>query len=129
MEDINESVGRRIEYLRKRAKLSKAALGRKLGVSHVAIGGWESGSTSNLRHENLLKLADFFNTTVHYILTGEGENIALRVQDSDDLPSYAIEKFPGEKKITHEELELISSYRKLNPINQNKLLAICKILE
>ena len=53
-----ESLGSRIKQLRLRAKLNKAALARKVGVSDVTISYWESGAIKQIGHERLVALAD-----------------------------------------------------------------------
>ncbi len=52
-----ETLGPRIKRLRLEAKLNKAALARRVGVSDVTISYWESGAIKQIGHERLVALA------------------------------------------------------------------------
>nr|WP_299245545.1 helix-turn-helix transcriptional regulator [uncultured Halomonas sp.] len=63
-----EALGARIKQLRQQAKLSKAALARKVGVSDVSISYWESGTIRQVGHERLLALADALGCSLEDLL-------------------------------------------------------------
>ncbi|WP_168709181.1 helix-turn-helix domain-containing protein [Halomonas borealis] len=52
-----ETLGPRIKQLRQEARLNKAALARRVGVSDVTISYWESGAIKQIGHERLVALA------------------------------------------------------------------------
>ena len=66
-----ESLGSRIKQLRLRAKLNKAALARKVGVSDVTISYWESGAIKQIGHERLVALADALDCSLATLLEGD----------------------------------------------------------
>lgn len=61
----------RIEQLRKSQGFSQGALEKKLGFSNGSISKWR---TSKPTSERLQKLAEFFNVSVDYLVTGEEKN-------------------------------------------------------
>lgn len=58
----------RIEMLRKEHKISQGALEKKLGFSNGSISKWR---TSMPTHKRLQVLADYFQVSVDYLVTGE----------------------------------------------------------
>ncbi|WP_082140362.1 helix-turn-helix domain-containing protein [Halomonas sp. PR-M31] len=63
-----EALGARIKQLRQQAKLSKAGLARKVGVSDVSISYWESGTIRQIGHERLLALAEALGCSLDDLL-------------------------------------------------------------
>nr|WP_298412829.1 helix-turn-helix transcriptional regulator [uncultured Halomonas sp.] len=63
-----EALGARIKQLRQKAKLSKAGLARKVGVSDVSISYWESGTIRQIGHERLLALAEALGCSLDDLL-------------------------------------------------------------
>lgn len=66
-----DALGPRIKQLRLQAKLNKAALARKVGVSDVTISYWESGAIKQIGHERLVALADALNCPLSQLLEGD----------------------------------------------------------
>lgn len=65
-----ESLGARIKHFRLKARLSKAALARHVGVSDVTVSYWESGAIQQIGHGRLAALADTLNCTLNALLEG-----------------------------------------------------------
>lgn len=63
-------VGMRICEKRKIVGLTQVELAEKLNVSHQAVSKWETG-LSLPDAEILLRLADLFETSIEYLLTGQ----------------------------------------------------------
>ncbi|MCL2556024.1 MAG: helix-turn-helix domain-containing protein [Firmicutes bacterium] len=57
----------RLKELRKEKGLSKLAMAKSLQISDAAIGRWERGERT-INAELLIKLADFFDVSVDYLL-------------------------------------------------------------
>lgn len=53
-------------------KIKPNPLGKELGISSGSITNWKNGKLPN--GENLLKLANYFNVSVDYLLTGNNPN-------------------------------------------------------
>lgn len=84
-----ENVGERIKVLRKQLGLTQSELAQKLGLECAAISKYETNRVP-LTQESLLKLAEIFNVTTDYILTGkhtinEPTIIAASTEDNVDL--------------------------------------------
>ncbi|GHE20094.1 helix-turn-helix domain-containing protein [Halomonas urumqiensis] len=65
-----DSLGSRIKTLRLEAKLNKAALARKVGVSDVTISYWESGAIKQIGHERLVALAQALGCPLSRLIEG-----------------------------------------------------------
>ena len=57
----------KLKELRKKAGISQSELGNKLGVTGQTVLNWESGLYEP-KIEYLIKLADFFNVTIDYLV-------------------------------------------------------------
>ena len=71
-EHSTETIGRRIQVLRRQANLSQEALAGRLGVSRQALGKWEADQ-SLPGIDNLQALAAELGVTVDQLLTGGPE--------------------------------------------------------
>lgn len=71
-----ETLGPRIKQLRLEAKLNKAALARRVGVSDVTISYWESGAIKQIGHERLVALAAALDCPLSALLEGESRRPA-----------------------------------------------------
>ncbi|MEQ6916733.1 helix-turn-helix domain-containing protein [Halomonas aquatica] len=69
-----DTLGPRIKELRLEAKLNKAALARRVGVSDVTISYWESGAIKQIGHERLVALAQALNCPLSRLLEDEGSH-------------------------------------------------------
>ena len=85
--------GQRITEARLFAGLTKSALARELGVTHTAVGLWESGDTKNLKNDHLYKLAEITGYSAQWLATGEGD------------------KFSSAGSLSKEEQQLIAGFR------------------
>ena len=84
-----ENVGERIKMLRKKLGLTQSELAQKLGLEWAAISKYETNRVP-LTQDSLLRLAEVFNVTTDYILTGkhtinEPIEIAASMKDKADL--------------------------------------------
>lgn len=67
---MSRTTGERIKQRRKELKMSQTALGKLCGVSHAAVGLWESGQ-NRIGGENLVKAAQALKTTPEWIINGD----------------------------------------------------------
>lgn len=70
-----ETLGQRVLKLRKDKKMSREALGAKIGVSKTSVKNWEDGENIP-KLEYLQLLAEYFKCSVEYLTegTGDGDN-------------------------------------------------------
>lgn len=52
------------------------------GVSYEAVRQWFAGDTGNIKNENLVAIAEGYDTTVDWLLSGKGEPPSRRVVDT-----------------------------------------------
>ncbi len=69
-----DTIGQRIKKRREKAKVSQQYVADRVGVSRVAVTKWESGETSNLKLDNLMKLCKLLDMSVEYLIYGETKN-------------------------------------------------------
>ncbi|HGJ5877091.1 MAG TPA: helix-turn-helix domain-containing protein [Arsenophonus sp.] len=77
-----KSIGQRIRLRRKELELTQKQLGKKVGVSHVAISQWEKEETEP-NGDNLLSLADALMCTPEYIIRGTTTTRSNRDQNNN----------------------------------------------
>lgn len=79
-------LGKRLVQLRKANDITQEELGRQIGVGKTTISNYETGYSSP-DSETLVKLADYFNVSIDYLL-GYSDNTAnaLTKEKLEDLP-------------------------------------------
>jgi len=77
------TLGDRLQALRKDKKLARDALGAKIGVSKTSIKNWEDDENIP-KHEYLDKLSHVFNCSIDYLVDGKIDD------PSNDLPSNIV---------------------------------------
>lgn len=97
-----------LRHLRKEQNFSMKQLGEIIGVSESTISLYENGHRQPDFH-TLIKLADYFNVTVDYLIGREN--------------AYAIAQTSSqETTLTQFENELLALFRKMDIHAQNKLI-------
>lgn len=118
-------LGKRITSLRKQAGLTQEELAKKLNVSRSALSQYELG-TRDPNYELLIKIANFFEVTTDYLLTGKELNSSSNPHKGDlmdqalkvlDSPETFIAASDG--KITPEMQEYVLEYI-LEELKKNK---------
>jgi transcriptional regulator with XRE-family HTH domain len=51
----------------------KRAIASACGISYEAVRQWYAGDTGNIKNENLVAVAEKFDTTVDWLLSGDGD--------------------------------------------------------
>lgn len=64
------TMGERIKALRLEYGFTQEALGKKLGIKKAAVQKYEKGTVTNIKRDTLISLADIFDTSVEYIVSG-----------------------------------------------------------
>ncbi|WP_426578917.1 helix-turn-helix domain-containing protein [Bacillus altitudinis] len=77
--------GKRITTLRKKAGLTQEELAKKLNVTRSALSQYELG-TREPNYDLLLKIADFFEVTVDYLI-GRSDNPDYKIIDENKIES------------------------------------------
>lgn len=77
----------RVRHLRKEKHLTGDQLGKILGITKTGISYWENGK-SVPDNEMLLKLADFFDVSIDYLLGNTNINKSNYYGDYDEVVEY-----------------------------------------
>ncbi|HCF6640420.1 TPA: helix-turn-helix domain-containing protein [Pseudomonas aeruginosa] len=83
-----------------KARSLKPTLARVCGISYQAVSQWFDGSTSNIKNEHLMALAEEYDTTVDWLLSGKGdapqaETPKGQVKTSAELVREMLSSKPG----------------------------------
>jgi transcriptional regulator with XRE-family HTH domain len=104
-----ETMGERIQQLRKNAGFTQADLAKKIGVSHTQMARYEIKNI--YPPADVLKaLADVFGTTIDYLVLGDTESKAqASLKDSELINQFKkISALPEEEKTL--VLKMITAY-------------------
>ena len=94
----------RLKELRKQKNISQVELAKEIGVAQPTLSGWESGRFQ-IDDDNKIKLADFFDVTVDYLMGREapavkGVRIPIFGSVPAGIPLEAIQDIDGYEEIT-----------------------------
>lgn len=109
----------RIDILLNESGSTRAKLLKETELAESTIRSWRRGALPGA--ENLYKVAKFLNTTVEYLLTGEGES-----QTSSN--SVLLIKEAEKPYLNKSEEELLTIYRELPANNQFLMLTLARQL-
>ncbi len=118
-----ETIGQRIKKIREAAGVSQQYLAEKVGVSRVAVTKWESGQTSNLKLDNLMKLCNFLGISVEYLIHGEESrsgNKPIEFISRRDIDANEINEDLKSPDLTDGDVTVIKSVIKGLKIAKNK---------
>ncbi|MBA1296590.1 LexA family transcriptional regulator [Pseudomonas lurida] len=59
------------------------------GVSYEAVRQWFAGDTGNIKNENLVAIAEGYDTTVDWLLSGKGEPPSRKANDAPKAGNYS----------------------------------------
>ena len=104
------SIGERIKADRQKKGISQAALGEMLQITQQAVAKWEK-DLSEPDSQMLIKLANYFEVTVDYLIGGSSSNIDA------NFASATTNAF-----LSEQEKELIVMFRQLSPYLQGLTL-------
>lgn len=99
----------RIKELRDEKRLSQKFLAEKIGTSQRNIGRWENGENEPT-YGQLVKLADFFNCSIDYLVGRE-----------DDFGTIVSPTANG-AELSKDEKELLRLYNKLGPFEREAMI-------
>lgn len=104
----------RIKLLREKFEIEQKVLAIELGVSQPTISDWETGRKKP-SSKSILKLADYFNVSVDYLLGRT--NDPINYNDPEliaDLSGPVLEHFNGDVKKAYEFQKTVESDAKIN---------------
>lgn len=81
------SLGERITTLRKRTPMRQADVAKKVGVARTTYGMYETGNREP-DYQILVRIAEVFDVTIDYLLTGNDNNVDLNNLRPDESMHY-----------------------------------------
>lgn len=132
-----DGFGERLKKLRRDYNITQTALAEHIGVVPSAVGKYERLPRSYPSVEALVKIADFFNVSIDYLLRGTGptayvENNINGLSNSPFIQANhggVIYNSESGKALSPEALELQRIYEKLGGRERLKLLNYAVELE
>ncbi|MBQ6554137.1 MAG: helix-turn-helix domain-containing protein [Firmicutes bacterium] len=128
--------GNRLRKLRREADVTQKQLAEVLGIVQTAVGKYECLPNSYPSVEVLIKIADYFNVSIDYLLRGTQPTTTTENNVSGDLMNSTVIQanrggtvFNGDKAISPEAEELLHIYDKLGVRERLKLLNFAVELE
>lgn len=131
-----DGFGERLRRLRKDRDITQGQLAEVIGVVPSAVGKYERIPQSYPSVEALIKIADYFNVSIDYLL--KGVQAAPSVENNLNgqmLNSSFVQAnrggvvFNGEQSISPEAMELLHIYEQLSGRERLKLLNFAVELE
>ena len=110
----------KIKELREENNLTQEALALAVGTSQRNIGRWENGINEPL-YSQLLKLADFFNCSIDY-LVGRTDDETFIIKQNDRTVA------PMGDALTQDEKDLLKFYRGLNNVQKETVAVLAESL-
>lgn len=122
-------VGPIIKQRRKQLNLTLLDIAKRVGVSEATVQRWESGNIKNLRHENIIALANAIelspaqlmgwddpqekDTPPSHFLNDDAKELAQKMYERPELRVL----FSSAKDVKKEDLEFVNELlKKMNPV-------------
>ena len=91
-----------LKALREAKKITQSKLGEYLGAKKSAISLWESGKRQP-DQETLVRIANFFNVTVDYLLGRDSTPASVPAQEKNPANDPLTEQIMAKARIMNEE--------------------------
>ena len=131
-----DGFGERLRRLRKDRDITQGQLAEVIGVVPSAVGKYERIPQSYPSVEALIKIADYFNVSIDYLLKGvqaapsmENNLNGQMLNSSFVQANHGGVVFNGEQSISPEAMELLHIYEQLSGRERLKLLNFAVELE
>lgn len=124
---MRREIGKRIRLVRDKKGITQSELGEKLGIQFQHVSKYERGETVPT-WENLIKLHEFYDVNINWLLTGKGTMFvspltysvadnqslaAIRDLDSDDQLDEIITELRNDQELKNLIYDYIKNYRQL----------------
>ena len=130
-----DGFGERLKRLRKDCDITQGQLAEAIGVVPSAVGKYERIESSYPSVEALIKIADYFNVSIDYLLRGVKtvpaveNNITGHLQNSPFIQANNGGVVYAESSVSPEAVELLHIYEALGGRDRLKLLNFAVELE
>ena len=131
-----DGFGERLRRLRKDRDITQGQLAEVIGVVPSAVGKYERIPQSYPSVEALIKIADYFNVSIDYLLKGVQAAPSVENNLNEQMLNSSFVQgnhggvvFNGEQSISPEAMELLHIYEQLSGRERLKLLNFAVELE
>jgi transcriptional regulator with XRE-family HTH domain len=100
-----DSFGNKIAGLRKAKKISQGELAKKVGLSYIQVGRYET-QKSNPSSDVLQKLANALDTTTDFLMQGSSKDVVSAQLTDKEL----LNQFKEVEKLNKEDKHLIKTF-------------------
>lgn len=84
-ERVNKAIGERLKSLRQASKMNQTQVAEVLNVKRETYASWEIGRSAP-KYDTLIRIAQLYNVTLEYLLTGESQE-PFTIRSSNDYNS------------------------------------------
>jgi transcriptional regulator with XRE-family HTH domain len=118
---MSEPLADRIVRLRKAKQLTQQQVADYCDVSRVAVTKWEMGQTKNLKHANIVRLAELFEITVEDLISDTPSARSAHMEsNAEPAPRRA------RPALTPDERKLLQYYRQSQVQYQKTILDVAR---
>jgi transcriptional regulator with XRE-family HTH domain len=111
------TIRERIRIARDRAELTRAELGRRVGVRPSAARQWESRGATTPRIDHLAKIATVTGVAFEWMATGRGP---MALPNGEEQAVIVVEVFARDA----DEERLLTAFRRINPRHREPVVKL-----
>ena len=112
----------RLKELRRSLGITQKELASSLGIAQPTLSGWET-DRFQIDYDNLVKLADFFGTSIDYIL---GRSVDEQTTVLDSSPKE--EHYNNKPTLRSDHEKLLGVYDSLDEQSKTQLMSVAYLL-
>lgn len=112
----------RLKELRRSLGITQKELASSLGIAQPTLSGWET-DRFQIDYDNLVKLADFFGTSIDYIL---GRNVNEQTTIPDSSPKEELNNI--KPAVRSDEEKLLGVYNSLDAQSKSQLMSVAYLI-
>ena len=112
----------RLKELRRSLGITQKELASSLGIARPTLSGWET-ARFQIDYDNLVKLADFFGTSIDYIL---GRNVNEQTTIPDSSPKEELNNI--KPAVRSDEEKLLGVYNSLDQESKTQLMSVAYLI-
>lgn len=112
----------RLKELRRSLGITQKELASSLGIAQPTLSGWET-DRFQIDYDNLVKLADFFGTSIDYIL---GRSVDEQTTVLNSSPKE--EPYNNKPAVRSDEEKLLGVYNSLDKQSKNQLMSVAYLI-
>jgi len=89
----------RIRSARKEAGLTQQALSDKIGIARAAVAQWETGATTSIEGNNLMRAAKALGVSAQWLIDGTGEKEEVTLSSREQTIITELRQLPEDQQL------------------------------